>query len=58
MTGVQTCALPISGALKSTNDARDYARKLQEAGYATDPHYADKLAATIDGKSLRHFGPT
>lgn len=47
-----------AGALKSTNDARDYARKLQEAGYATDPHYADKLAAIIDGKSLRHFGPT
>ena len=47
-----------AGALKSTNDARDYARKLQEAGYATDPRYADKLAAVIDGKSMRLSGPT
>ena len=39
--------------LKNTNDARAYARELQDAGYATDPRYADKLAGVIDGKSLR-----
>ncbi|MEO8007894.1 MAG: flagellar assembly peptidoglycan hydrolase FlgJ [Betaproteobacteria bacterium] len=39
--------------LKNTNDAQAYARKLQDAGYATDPHYADKLANVIDGRLLR-----
>lgn len=39
--------------LKNTHDAHAYARELQEAGYATDPHYADKLASVIDGESLR-----
>lgn len=40
-------------ALKSTGDAQAYARELQRAGYATDPRYADKLAAVIDGARLR-----
>jgi flagellar protein FlgJ len=40
-------------ALQSTGDARAYARELQRAGYATDPLYADKLAAVIDGQRLR-----
>lgn len=40
-------------ALRNTNDARAYARELQQAGYATDPRYADKLAAVIDGRRLR-----
>ena len=39
--------------LKNTNDAQAYARELQDAGYATDPRYADKLASVIDGKLLR-----
>jgi flagellar protein FlgJ len=39
--------------LKNTNDAYAYARELQDAGYATDPRYADKLAGVIDGKFLR-----
>jgi len=42
-----------AGVLKNTSDARAYARELQDAGYATDPHYADKLAGVIDGKFLR-----
>jgi flagellar protein FlgJ len=42
-----------AGVLKNTNDAHAYARELQDAGYATDPHYADKLAGVIDGKFLR-----
>jgi flagellar protein FlgJ len=39
--------------LRNTTDARAYARELQQAGYATDPRYADKLAAVIDGRRLR-----
>ena len=39
--------------LKNTHDARAYARELQDAGYATDPRFADKLAGVIDGRSLR-----
>ena len=39
--------------LKNTSDAQAYARELQDAGYATDPHYADKLASVIDGRLLR-----
>ena len=42
-----------AGALKNTGDARAYAQGLQDAGYATDPRYADKLSSVIDGKSLR-----
>jgi flagellar protein FlgJ len=41
--------------LKNTHDARAYARELQEAGYATDPRYANKLAGVIEGRSLRLF---
>ena len=39
--------------LKNTHDAKAYARELQEAGYATDPRFARKLAGVIDGASLR-----
>jgi peptidoglycan hydrolase FlgJ len=39
--------------LKNTHDAKAYARELQEAGYATDPGYAQKLAGVIDGRLLR-----
>lgn len=31
-------------------DARGFAEALARAGYATDPHYADKLARLIDGR--------
>ncbi|MEF8732555.1 MAG: flagellar assembly peptidoglycan hydrolase FlgJ [Candidatus Accumulibacter meliphilus] len=34
-------------------DAVQFARSLQEAGYATDPMYADKLARIIAGNTLR-----
>jgi flagellar protein FlgJ len=34
-------------------DAVQFARSLQEAGYATDPMYADKLARIIAGSTLR-----
>lgn len=39
--------------LKNTHDVCAYARELQEAGYATDPRYAAKLAGVIESKSLR-----
>jgi len=34
-------------------DARGFARGLQQAGYATDPAYADKLVRVINGSTLR-----
>lgn len=34
-------------------DGVDFARSLQQAGYATDPMYADKLARIINGTTLR-----
>jgi flagellar protein FlgJ len=34
-------------------DGADFARSLQQAGYATDPMYADKLARIINGGTLR-----
>lgn len=34
-------------------DGTQFARSLQQAGYATDPMYADKLARIINGKALR-----
>lgn len=36
-------------AVQSTGNAQDYARALQNAGYATDPQYASKLRRTIEG---------
>lgn len=36
-----------SGALASGHDAGRFASAMQQAGYATDPAYADKLARTI-----------
>ena len=34
-------------------DAAGFARSLQQAGYATDPMYADKLTRIIGGATLR-----
>jgi len=34
-------------------DGTEFARKLQQTGYATDPMYADKLARIIHGTTLR-----
>lgn len=42
-----------SRALQATGDARSFASELQSAGYATDPRYADKLAAVINHRLLR-----
>jgi len=34
-------------------DAKGFAQALQQAGYATDPHYAEKLAGVIGGIRAR-----
>lgn len=44
---------PRYAAVPGTQDAASFARKLQQAGYATDPLYADKLVRIIDGSLLR-----
>jgi flagellar protein FlgJ len=36
-----------AGVLRSGGSVESFARNLQQAGYATDPHYADKLTRTI-----------
>lgn len=41
-----------SGAL-GQQDGTQFARSLQQAGYATDPNYADKLGRIIGGATLR-----
>lgn len=41
-----------SGVLGQQNGT-DFARTLQQAGYATDPMYADKLSRIINGATLR-----
>lgn len=42
-----------AGVLAQAQDARGFARGLQQAGYATDPSYADKLVRVINGATLR-----
>lgn len=39
-------------ALESGGDVRRFASALQQAGYATDPRYADKLSAIANGPTL------
>ena len=40
-------------AVIGPQDGVQFARPLQQAGYATDPMYADKLARIIGGTTLR-----
>jgi len=40
-----------AGALANANDPAAYAKSLQQAGYATDPRYADKLTRAIHAVS-------
>lgn len=42
-----------AAALGSGSDATGFARGLQQAGYATDPMYADKLIRILNGSVLR-----
>lgn len=41
-----------SGVL-GQQDGTQFARSLQQSGYATDPMYADKLGRIINGSTLR-----
>jgi flagellar protein FlgJ len=44
---------PRYGAVIGSQNGTEFARRLQQAGYASDPKYAEKLAAIIDGPTLR-----
>ncbi len=44
---------PRYAAVMGQTDAAGFARGLQQAGYATDPMYADKLTRIIGGSTLR-----
>ena len=41
------------GSVIGSQDGMEFARRLQQAGYATDPMYADKLSRIINGPTLR-----
>ena len=45
---------PRYAAVLEKQDAAGFARGLQQAGYATDPMYADKLTRIINGSVLRN----
>jgi peptidoglycan hydrolase FlgJ len=40
-------------ALQSTHDSEAYFRALQDAGYATDPQYADKILRVMQGPEMQ-----
>jgi len=42
-------------ALEAKDDPREFARRINDAGYATDPAYAGKLIALMDRYDLYHF---
>jgi flagellar protein FlgJ len=42
-----------AGVIAQSQDARGFARGLQQAGYATDPAYAEKLVRVINSSTLR-----
>lgn len=44
---------PRYGGVIGSQDGVEFAKRLQNAGYATDPAYADKLARIINGPTLR-----
>ncbi len=44
---------PRYAAVRDQQDAAGFARGLQQAGYATDPMYADKLMRILQGNTLR-----
>ena len=56
--GIFLTAPRYQAALKAyaqSKDANAYARGLQTAGYATDPHYGDSLIALMKGHDLYQF---
>ena len=44
---------PRYGNVVGSQDGTEFAKRLQQAGYATDPAYADKLSRIINGPALR-----
>lgn len=44
---------PRYGQVIGSQDGTEFARRLQQAGYATDPKYAEKLSSIINGSTLR-----
>lgn len=40
-------------AVIGSQDGTEFARRMQQAGYATDPMYADKLSRIINGPTMR-----
>lgn len=42
-----------AAVLEQGRDAIGFARGLQDAGYATDPLYANKIASIVNGKTMR-----
>jgi flagellar protein FlgJ len=45
-----------AGVVANAGDAAAYARSLQQAGYATDPRYAEKLTRTIEAVARHTAG--
>lgn len=39
-------------AVDNAGDAKEYTQALQEAGYATDPNYADKIMSVYSSDRL------
>lgn len=46
-----------SEAIEKTENAANYFKSLQEAGYATDPSYADKVMSVYNGSLLNELLP-
>jgi flagellar protein FlgJ len=44
-------------ALKKAGNAEQYMHELQQAGYATDPKYADKVMSIYQGNTMAEFEP-
>ncbi len=44
---------PRYSSVIGSQDGTEFARRMQQAGYATDPMYADKLSRIINGPTLR-----
>lgn len=44
-------------ALNNSHDSKSYFKELQQAGYATDPAYADKVLTVLQGDNLAGFMP-
>ena len=44
-------------AVENASDPKAYFKALQDAGYATDPQYADKVMAVYNSDSLRSYLP-